>query len=72
MVDDKFRSYRNRDFVARREVSRPRARVCWLRWLGSLAKVILTLMAAATARLPRLTTAIPSRGREASRPRAGE
>jgi hypothetical protein len=53
MVDDKFRSYRNRDFVARREVSRPRARVCWLRWLGSLAKVIPTPMAAATARLPR-------------------
>jgi hypothetical protein len=54
MVDDKFRSYRNHDTVAREEASRGSAEwaICWLSWLGSLAKAILRGIA-----LPRLTTA---------------
>ena len=50
MDDDKFRSYRDRDPVAREAPSSSRAghyEIFWLSWLGSLAKAIRTLAATA-------------------------
>ena len=50
MDDDKSRSYRDRDPVAREapeQFSRGALRDLWLSWLGSLAKAIRTLAATA-------------------------
>ena len=51
MDDDKFRSYRDRDPVAReapeQTLARGNTEIFWLSWLGSLAKAIRTLAATA-------------------------
>ena len=76
MVDDKFPRSRNHDTVAREgsEQTSPEG-------IGDLLAELARLTGQGDPygdggrdgeRLPRLTTAISSRGREASRPRAGE
>jgi hypothetical protein len=74
MVDDKFRSYRNHDTVAREgsEQISPRGIGNLLAQLARLTGCDPYADGGRDGASSAVDTAIPSPGREASRPRAGE